>query len=416
MNALVTLNIGGKSMAPKSRDSYIAAAGRWGCEYVEVKDPLVDGIHHFWQKVFVSENMANYDRVLQLDADMLIRHDCPSPFEIAPPEAFGVVSARQLEVNGLGVSKERGKRERDIMFMCGHRDRCVQSWARRLKMKPCPDVRHLNGGFFLYSPEKHQWLWDRLKEVAKMVNYDKALLPEQASLSVILWNTQCDQFWFPHTFNTTAAGTAHLRPQHSLYEMNSFIYHYTGQHARGKRLAGQHWERSHVEAISERLPVDGEWAEIGVFRGQTSSNVLHRRPASKLYMVDSWGLHNAATYSKDKYGVWPQDFYDKCQASAERFARHYDVEVIKGKSEDAVDQFADESLDLVYIDADHSYQEVQKDIIEWEPKVKRGGWLGGHDYDPPWKTTGGVKPAVDEAFGDEVVLDSGCTWWWRKPS
>lgn len=411
MNALVTLNIGGRSMAPKTRESFQAACERWGCDYVEVKDPLVEGVHHFWQKVFVSENMAKYDRVLQLDADMLIRHDCPSPFDICPEDSFGVVSARQLEVSGKSVNGKRTARVRDIMFMCGHRDRCVQSWARKLKLKPCPDTHHLNGGFFLYSPAKHQWLWDRLKEVAKSVNYDKALLPEQASLSVILWNEKCDQFWFPHTFNTTAAGTVHLRPQHSLYEMNSYIYHYTGQHARGKRLAGQHWQRSHVDAIADRLPADGVWAEVGVFRGQTSSNVLHRRPASMLYMIDSWGLHNSATYAEDKLGRWPQEVYDKCQESARQFARYYDVEMIKAKSEDAAAKFDDASLDLVYIDADHAYDEVKKDIAAWLPKVKVGGWIGGHDYDPPWKTPRGVKPAVDEMFEGTAELDSGYTWW-----
>lgn len=42
--------------------------------------------------------------------------------------------------------------------------------------------------------------------------------------------------------------------------------------------------------------------------------------------------------------------------------------------------YPDESLDFVFIDADHSYEEVKRDIISWFPKIKPNGFLAGHDY------------------------------------
>ena len=48
---------------------------------------------------------------------------------------------------------------------------------------------------------------------------------------------------------------------------------------------------------------------------------------------------------------------------------------------DAVKDFDDESLDFVYIDGNHLYPAVKKDIDLWWPKVKAGGVMGGHDYD-----------------------------------
>ena len=67
--------------------------------------------------------------------------------------------------------------------------------------------------------------------------------------------------------------------------------------------------------------------------------------------------------------------------------------------------FAPESVDFVYIDANHSYTYVRDDIQTWLPKVKKGGIIGGHDYDWSDAEFGdelAVKRAVDEAFGDKV--------------
>jgi hypothetical protein len=54
--------------------------------------------------------------------------------------------------------------------------------------------------------------------------------------------------------------------------------------------------------------------------------------------------------------------------------------MIRATSEIASDIFADESLDVVYIDANHAYDFVKQDIELWYPKVKKGGYIGGHDY------------------------------------
>lgn len=53
----------------------------------------------------------------------------------------------------------------------------------------------------------------------------------------------------------------------------------------------------------------------------------------------------------------------------------------KLSSEKASEQFDDSSLDFVYIDACHDYEAVKADISYWLPKVRKGGFIGGHDYD-----------------------------------
>jgi predicted O-methyltransferase YrrM len=75
------------------------------------------------------------------------------------------------------------------------------------------------------------------------------------------------------------------------------------------------------------------------------------------------------------------------------------VEQINKKSEEAVYQFEDNSLDFVYIDAGHFYEAVKIDIQIWMPKVKKGFFIAGDDYEWP-----GVAQAVQELVPNHKVI------------
>lgn len=49
------------------------------------------------------------------------------------------------------------------------------------------------------------------------------------------------------------------------------------------------------------------------------------------------------------------------------------AKLIREKSWIAADQFADGSFDLIYIDGDHTYEGVKKDLNAWYPKIRVGG-------------------------------------------
>jgi len=69
------------------------------------------------------------------------------------------------------------------------------------------------------------------------------------------------------------------------------------------------------------------------------------------------------------------------------------AKLIREKSWAAADQFEDGLFGLVYIDGDHTYEGVKKDLNAWYPKVSKGGIICGDDIG--WA---GVKQAVDEFF------------------
>lgn len=85
---------------------------------------------------------------------------------------------------------------------------------------------------------------------------------------------------------------------------------------------------------------------------------------------------------------------------------------IAAKSWDAASLFADRSVAFLWVDADHRYESVVKDLAAWRPKIADGGVIAGHDYSEP-----GVARAVDEFSAAEkktinVFNPGGWRSWW----
>ena len=88
-----------------------------------------------------------------------------------------------------------------------------------------------------------------------------------------------------------------------------------------------------------------------------------------------------------------------------------DPYIVCGNSEKLARMLPTEA-DLIFIDADHSYEWVKRDINALYPKVRSGGILSGHDYG---NENIGVKKAVDEVFGEGCWIPGTCVWKKVKP-
>jgi len=89
------------------------------------------------------------------------------------------------------------------------------------------------------------------------------------------------------------------------------------------------------------------------------------------------------------------DSWDGYESSYQQAIENVGAEnLIRKTSVEASKDFKDESLDFVYIDADHQYNSVKEDIEAWFPKVRKGGIVSGHDY-VTYENYGVIK-AVDE--------------------
>jgi len=111
-------------------------------------------------------------------------------------------------------------------------------------------------------------------------------------------------------------------------------------------------------------------AEIGVLRGDYSVQLCKANPNLKLYCIDSWGINEM------RHSAYHLKMYEKAKFNL----APYNTKLIKKLSLDAIRDFSDNSLDFVYIDANHKFDYVIEDIIEWSRKVRKGGIISGHDY------------------------------------
>jgi FkbM family methyltransferase len=140
------------------------------------------------------------------------------------------------------------------------------------------------------------------------------------------------------------------------------------------------------DLIKEKVKENFHIAEVGSYIGRSTE--LFALNCEKIYSIDPY-----ASYS---------EIIDEHMNSAEskflEMAKNYDnITKIKKTSLQAANDFEDKSLDLVYIDGAHDYQNVKNDILAWLPKVKVGGFICGHDYDYHE-----IKKAINEIYPEEI--------------
>ncbi|MEE8168973.1 MAG: glycosyltransferase, partial [Phycisphaerae bacterium] len=143
------------------------------------------------------------------------------------------------------------------------------------------------------------------------------------------------------------------------------------------------------------------FVELGCWKGHSlrylARRLRERGGSFELYGVDLWEAAYLREHDPDSCDD-PDTLY-KIYSTNLTEARVRDlVTDIRACSWESADQFENGSVDFVYIDADHAYESVVKDIRAWLPKVRRGGVISGHDY----FTYPSVRRAVDEAFGIAV--------------
>lgn len=107
----------------------------------------------------------------------------------------------------------------------------------------------------------------------------------------------------------------------------------------------------------------------------------------EFYCVDTW---EGSVEHKNREEVKSAQLYDTFIKNIEPL-KEYIVPIRKASLE-AVNDFEDNSLDFVFIDASHEYLDVKEDLKAWWPKVKKDGVFAGHDY----KHWAGVTRAVNE--------------------
>lgn len=197
-----------------------------------------------------------------------------------------------------------------------------------------------------------------------------------------------------------------------------------------------------IDLITEILIKEGlkTGVEVGSFKGEYAKEILKRWDGN-LYMVDVWDEMGSEYIDASNHKNFNNQVYIDCFNNIQEFGLR--ATMIRTNSEMGSKLFTDESVDFVYIDANHAYDFVKDDIEYWFPKVKKGGYIMGHDYidldwynDPHfakngkdkhiWSDSGryyhgvfGVNPAVDEFcetnnYKVNLTNEWFGTWYFKK--
>jgi len=166
-----------------------------------------------------------------------------------------------------------------------------------------------------------------------------------------------------------------------------------------RKVKRQHIHEENVRRmLLEKMPRSAVCAEIGVWKGAFSRQIIEVTKPKMLHLIDPWKF--LSEFPERKYGgksaADQADMDLIYQSVKERLGVFNNVSIHRGYSEEILQGFKDSYFDWLYIDGNHYYDYIMKDLDLAYKKVRRGGYITGDDY--TWGAEDGfpVKRAVQD--------------------
>lgn len=115
-----------------------------------------------------------------------------------------------------------------------------------------------------------------------------------------------------------------------------------------------------------------------MFKGDFSKFIYNSNGPTTLTLID---IFDCVTNCGDKDGsnIVIADLKIEYE-NLKKYFEGKNVQILKGRSDVVLKNLPDNFFDLIYIDADHSYESVYNDLKMSYIKLKNNGILCGHDY------------------------------------
>lgn len=168
-----------------------------------------------------------------------------------------------------------------------------------------------------------------------------------------------------------------------------------------QNIKGWFWFRTVYEQAVAEARDGAHFVEVGSWKGRSAAfmavEIVNSGKKIRFDCVDTW---RGSEDMQNLPEVINDTLYDEFLGNIAPVRKY--VKPIRMASIEAAKRYRDSSLDFVFIDAGHEYENVKSDIIAWWPKVSSGGVLAGDDYG--WA---GVTEAVKETFSNYEVISTG---------
>ena len=157
-----------------------------------------------------------------------------------------------------------------------------------------------------------------------------------------------------------------------------------------------------INFVKNNVPHNCVGAEVGVAGGKNAKWLWDYTEPTQLYLIDHWDEPKNGNYYFGTKENTLQEYNKILEWSKDK-----NIELIKNDTIKAANLFDDNSLDWIYLDANHSYDGVLGDLKAWWPKIKNGGFLFGDDYsiyDLKSDETFGVERALNDFFSEDTSI------------
>lgn len=142
--------------------------------------------------------------------------------------------------------------------------------------------------------------------------------------------------------------------------------------------------------------------EIGSYMGESTSMFASTGLFDEIHVIDP---HEGYEEFNDLFGWTWEDVKKEWEINT----RHYRdiIHLWNEYSYDIAPRVSDNYFDFIYIDGDHSYEGIKRDLELYLPKIKQGGVVAGHDYHNQWP---GVMKAVNQTVGTPDLVFDDHSW------
>lgn len=152
-----------------------------------------------------------------------------------------------------------------------------------------------------------------------------------------------------------------------------------------------------LKDLIKEFPDNCVMAEIGCYAGESTEIFLNSGKVKKLYAIDPWKK------GYDANDITSETDFDLVEKLFDERTKGKNVVKLKMTMEEAFDSLP--KLDVIYIDGNHSYDFVVKDIELSLKKIKKNGIICGHDY-----SFNDVNSAVAKYLGKAHKTFSDNSW------
>ena len=216
----------------------MAAATRWGCDYLEITTIFDTRLYPSFAKVTSIEKILTYDRAVYFDSDMLIHIDAPNPFtRLDDPKKF--YAALDIHPQNHDHNSEHYRTVKDnVQDYYWHILEAHFGWQ-------VPQRRYLdnffNSGFFVCTPKRHKTIFRAIE----------AALPLAAGREAFAWSAHYEQALFNYTLQAYRPNDLvlveetwnRLEPLVDEPRMTDYVWHFTGFnfHVRKHTIVDYDW-------------------------------------------------------------------------------------------------------------------------------------------------------------------------------